>query len=462
MRSSMFICVVLMVLGVFVYVCYAQLKPNGHNDTVTLVFSGAELGYLEPCGCSEGQLGGIARRDSFLQQLRGRENVILPIANGNLIQDVSAQSEIKANIGFLALADMEYIAYNIGEHDIQFGIAHLSALSEQNGLPFVSANLYQGTSLMFMPYLLHTVQMPHRAIKIAIVGLISQKYAVYAENADMRIQEPNTVLKALIPELTEIADMIVCLFNGTETEASKIQDNFPMLDVTVISNEVPKEVHSPAVLNPGLVNTSTKGKSICSVKINFDLNRHPIVEAPQQHLLNEKIPDSQRMVELLALYQQMVADENLTEVVSQEQHETGPQFVGSAACKTCHIDEWTSWKATKHSYAYHTLEVAGHETNPECLTCHTVGFGFSSGFLSVKETPNHLDVGCENCHGAGSKHVAEQHEDSNPTHMDYGTVTEATCLTCHTTENSPKFNFTHYFLEIVHTIVAENAHETAH
>ena len=71
MKNSMFICVALMVLGCVVYVCYALSKPSWHNDTVTLIFSGGELGYLEPCGCSEGQLGGIARRDSSVKCFRG-------------------------------------------------------------------------------------------------------------------------------------------------------------------------------------------------------------------------------------------------------------------------------------------------------------------------------------------------------------------------------------------------------
>ena len=194
MRSSMFISVALMVLGGVVYVCYGLSKPSGPNDTVTLVFSGAELGYLEPCGCSEGQLGGIARRDSFLQQFRSNGNVIVPIANGNLIQNISPQSEIKADIGFFALADMGYIAYNIGERDLLLGTAQLTAFSAQNQIPLISANLYQGTSPAFTPYLWHTVQLPNDVVKIAIIGLISPSYAIYAENTDLRILDPTTVL----------------------------------------------------------------------------------------------------------------------------------------------------------------------------------------------------------------------------------------------------------------------------
>ena len=449
----MFICSILIGLGSVVYACYAMSRLGKYSDTVTLVFSGGELGYIEPCGCAEGQLGGIARRDSLLQQLRASENIILPIANGNLIQDASLQSEIKADIGFFALADMGYIAYNVGERDLQLGTSHLTALSEQNRLPLISANLYQGTSPAFIPYLLHTVQLPDDAVKIAIVGLISPSYAVYAENTDLRVLDPTTILNTLMPELTENADVIICLFNGTSIEASKLRNDFPMLGVIVVSNDNAEAVPLPALPDRQFVNIGTKGKSICSVKVDWDITRYPVISAPQPHLLDEQVPDSQRMIELLALYQQMITDENSAASVPRTQQETGPQFLGTATCKTCHITEWTSWKTTKHAHAYHTLEVAGHETDPDCLTCHTVGFGFSTGFLSVEETPNHLDVGCENCHGAGSTHVKQQqNEVSKVTDVGYGKVTETTCLACHTVENSPKFDLKVYFPKIVHTL----------
>jgi hypothetical protein len=66
----------------------------------TLVVSGQELGYLEPCGCTEGQIGGFPRRDSVLLQLASGGKNLLRIANGNLISDAGRQSELKAEIGF--------------------------------------------------------------------------------------------------------------------------------------------------------------------------------------------------------------------------------------------------------------------------------------------------------------------------------------------------------------------------
>ena len=109
-------------------------------------------------------------------------------------------------------------------------------------------------------------------------------------------------------------------------------------------------------------------------------------------------------------------------------------------------------KKTKHSHAYHTLVEKGHEKDPDCLTCHTVGFGFQTGFISEPQTPTLADVGCENCHGVGGNHV------KNP-QPGYGKVTKANCLTCHTSENSPNFDYDVYFPKILHEVMRTFATE---
>ena len=428
------------------YTCYARLSKSSVSPAaVTLILSGGEYGYLKPCGCSEGQLGGFARRDSLLTQMQAQSTAVIPIANGNLIADASPQSDLKADIGFFALADMGYVAYNLGERDLQLGIERFVSLSEQNRLPVVCANLYQGTSRVFASYVFHTTQVQGEEITIGIVGLISPTYAGYAQGDDLQILAPAAVLETSISELTATVDVIVCLFNGPAVEASVIQVNYPVIDVVVMTHESPEGALSSSVPQQQLVNTGIKGKSVRSVKIHRDVAGELVVEAPQRHLLDEQIPDSRRMTELLSLYPQMVLAENLAQAVQPKQRRDDARFIGTAACKTCHRPEGTSWKKTKHAQAYHTLEVAGHQADPECLTCHTVGFGFSTGFLSLEKTPNHLGVGCESCHGAGSAHAESPQEDG------YGAVTESVCFTCHTVENSPQFDMKVYFPHIVHS-----------
>lgn len=96
-------------------------------------------------------------------------------------------------------------------------------------------------------------------------------------------------------------------------------------------------------------------------------------------------------------------------------------YVGNKKCKTCHIKEWKSWSATTMAQTFDTLKpgeraeakvAAGldpdkdYTTDPECLACHTTGYGKEGGFVDIETTPDHVGVGCEMCHGAGKDYIA--------------------------------------------------------
>jgi hypothetical protein len=97
-----------------------------------------------------------------------------------------------------------------------------------------------------------------------------------------------------------------------------------------------------------------------------------------------------------------------------------PEFVGSDQCKGCHAGAFRIWQKVvekdgekySHSTAYQKLVDAKRPSNrqfdPECIVCHTVGFGYESGFFDAKKTNNLLNVGCESCHGPASEHVAAE------------------------------------------------------
>lgn len=137
------------------------------GPNLTLLVSGEELGYLESCGCAEGQLCGFSRRDSVIQQLAVKGKTLLPVANGDLIDDASRQSELKAEIGFAALKEMGYAAYNVGERDLLLGIDRLKYLQSVSGIPFLSANLLHGENRVFQPFVPHTVNLQGNQIRIA-------------------------------------------------------------------------------------------------------------------------------------------------------------------------------------------------------------------------------------------------------------------------------------------------------
>ena len=81
----------------------------------------------------------------------------------------------------------------------------------------------------------------------------------------------------------------------------------------------------------------------------------------------------------------------------------GPAFLGYKACKKCHIKQYKTWAETKHAKAFECLQ--GEDLKkPECLKCHTTGFG-KGGFVDAEKTPKLVNVQCEQCHGSGAEHV---------------------------------------------------------
>jgi hypothetical protein len=81
-------------------------------------------------------------------------------------------------------------------------------------------------------------------------------------------------------------------------------------------------------------------------------------------------------------------------------------YVGGAACAACHEEEDKFWRTTPHSSAYETLARDHKEFNLECVGCHVTGYERPGG-STVTHVSRLKDVGCEVCHGPGSRHAAE-------------------------------------------------------
>ncbi|MBU1937005.1 cytochrome c family protein [bacterium] len=126
-------------------------------------------------------------------------------------------------------------------------------------------------------------------------------------------------------------------------------------------------------------------------------------------------------------------------------------YVGNSKCKMCHKGEskgmvWENWLETKHAKAMETLDAEkGEDKNPECLKCHTTGFGTATGYNP--ETPNEdfANVGCESCHGAGADYKAMKVMKDREQAIAAGMIlpTEETCKGCHN-EASPTFKGFNY------------------
>ncbi|MBI4578853.1 MAG: thrombospondin type 3 repeat-containing protein, partial [Planctomycetes bacterium] len=109
-------------------------------------------------------------------------------------------------------------------------------------------------------------------------------------------------------------------------------------------------------------------------------------------------------------------------------------------CGFCHPDKHTNWLTTQHSKALEALEAVGQGTNAACLGCHTVGFGEEGGFVDRATTNALAGVQCENCHGAGSEHVANIMDPTKYPLHSLDVIGADICGKCHTGDHQPTFD----------------------
>ncbi len=114
--------------------------------------------------------------------------------------------------------------------------------------------------------------------------------------------------------------------------------------------------------------------------------------------------------------------------VFSEERNQEPRYVGMEKCKNCHAEHVKTYSEWKYSRNFRILEMRGRDRDPECLPCHTTGYGKPGGFVDIETTPDMKNVQCETCHGPASLHVdaptVEEHQMTL-------TIPKNVCTTCH-------------------------------
>ncbi len=162
------------------------------------------------------------------------------------------------------------------------------------------------------------------------------------------------------------------------------------------------------------------------------------------------LPEDPAVQKIVADYDRDVAQLNLA--WAREHGEPCPPpakgeaaYVGNEACRACHPDTFAVYDKTGHARAYATLESVQKQYRLDCVACHVIGFQQAGGVCRVDQVEGRQNVGCENCHGPGSIHVAA------------GTARSVlrprpgvrVCVGCHTPENSIHFDFARYLPRVL-------------
>jgi 2',3'-cyclic-nucleotide 2'-phosphodiesterase (5'-nucleotidase family) len=439
-------------------------RTTGQAPGISLVWTGEQNGHLEPCGCSKPQLGGMVRRAGLLRSLPVGPS--LRLDNGDLTEARGRQDELKAETSIQLLNQLTYTAINLGEADLRLGLPYLQSLAGSFKGTLLCANARDAADHpLFHEYVLRRFKVGQKEFSVAMVGLLSERYAPEAEalNPGMKIASAGDTLDRLRPVLAGHG-FVILLFHGEPEEARQLtagQDWIGAVIVAHAADDRAGRVETPASggKTGGL---EAAGKATDSAQTLLTVGRDgkyvgqaeivpPRVDGGSPRLadvrgvdLGPTTPEDSTARAIEAAYLQRVADEKLLEKVPRVTIPDGDHFAGSAACASCHPAAHRTWAASAHSHAWATLVHAGHQRDPDCVGCHVVGLEYLGGFQDAARTPQLENVGCEYCHQAAGRHAA------SPATVRPPKIGAAVCSQCHTPEQSPGFDFNRFWAKIRH------------
>jgi len=228
---------------------------------------------------------------------------------------------------------------------------------------------------------------------------------------------------------------------ATDMSKKETLDKLPLanVDIAILKSNyelysAPEIVGTTLMLQPG-----SRGQRLAELKLQLgDKGRiqhfeHRVTALPS------KVKDAPRLNDWYQGYTDALRADYKKRVAHRKAQANQPSnYVGEAACSTCHKQAFDTWKQSRHANAFSTLERENKAFDANCLGCHTVGFNQPGGFIDPDITPDRLNVQCEACHGPGRAHT--ESDGKRPLQKPKG-GSGPVCLQCHNRSHSPSFDF---------------------
>lgn len=345
------------------------------------------------------------------------------------------RSDIRAHKTLLEVMQLlSYDAVGLGDNDFVEGARFLNDEMRRRGLPVTTANVRSLPAEESSPYPPFRI-VGRGGLRIGIIGLAtSQSFRFMSPRrlSEVRTVDQTQALRRILPEVRGQADLIVLLHHADLDASKDIARAFSDIDLIVGSHD--RSVHEVPVQEGRtlIVHTGRNGAYAGRLTLTWDKDR---IDQYENQLipLTDEIADEPAVKKVIETY--YAALQQTAEQTAALR--SNRPFQGVETCVPCHEDAYNQWRETPHARAFQTLVETEEEEQPECLRCHTTGFGQPGGYLNLETTDRLKDVQCEVCHRMSAAHLQQPQKMQEPVEK----VSERLCMTCHTPAQSPDFHY---------------------
>jgi hypothetical protein len=442
--------------------------PVESLNSLTIFFTGSELGAMKPCGCSGGQLGGLDRRAALFNRVP--ENARLVVDTGSFVLGDTEQDLIKFSVILQACKLLGYDLLCLAKDDLKIA----SSLGLLDNLPtkFITPSAPQSMPARFTKR--YIFQNKPLDVSVATfdpdatsLDQLASLFVGLPEAQSMNVLVLSRCDAAVVQFIRDKVPAVDCVVCPPESDEPLVLSQIEPRDTRYEIRDTSHEIRDTRYEHQGTSDPNRPlvfaigryGKYVCQLQITSAGSQtppEPKTTSVGDHSgmfrlrfrtvpVTEDLPQADSLVQLYKSYQQILTGSGLLDKHPRFPMPGDATYVGSEACKTCHEYEYQHWSVKPHAQAYATLEKVGSQYDPECVVCHVVGMDYETGFVSSEKTPHLKDVGCENCHGPGSIRVRTACKVIPKEPVSH-------CTDCHTPEHSTNYsaNEKEFLKKIIH------------
>jgi len=427
-----------------------QPAPAG---CLTLLFASDNQGVLSSCGCPSNPSGGFAKRQTLIDKYRRVRPDVIVVDGGDLFPE--RPNAVKVKYLATALGRATYDAVALGDQEFGLGLEELRSLAGEHGLPFICANVRdEAGSLVFPPHVIR--EAGGRRIGIfAVTADQAYGFPPREWRKGLKVEPP---LEAARREVKDLAgcDLVVALSHQPLPDTQELARSVPGIHV-VVNGHGDAILRKPLSVGAALVVAcGPVGREMGALTFSPGPDGPPARQG-------DAVASPAAAMQMIGLSERTVRDapwvmDLYWQYVKKAKGEAPPDWAltpqpaayePADKCGACHEKEHKQWLSTRHARAYATIKRAGRHEDPECILCHTMGYGRRGGFFSMEETPALGAVTCQACHPVTSIHgnkVDKIEEKFKPGIFISGRL----CISCHGLIQSPDFDYYAYRPKIAH------------
>jgi len=419
---------------------HIQPAPAG---SLTVLFAHDNQGVLSSCGCPSNPSGGFAKRQTIIDKYRSvRPDVVVADAGDMFPERPNA---MKVQYLAQALGRAKYDAVAAGDQEFGMGLEKLRALAGEYKLPLICSNVRDEAGSLALP--------PHviREAGGRRIGI----FAVVADQAcgspprewrkGLKVEPP---LEAARREAEALAgcDLVIALSHQPIAATEALARSGLRIHVVVSGHDAAIFRKSVTVGSTVLVAAGPVGREMGALTFTIGPDGAPAMTMEMIGLSEKTVRDAPWVMDLYWQYVKKAKGEAPPDWVLTPQPAA---YEPAEQCGKCHEPQYKQWLTTRHSHAFATIQRVKRQEDPECILCHTMGYGRQNGFFSMEETPGLAGVTCQACHPVTSKHGAPG-EKADAKFSPRTFIDARLCINCHGLIESPDFDYYAYRPKIAH------------